>query len=333
MNEIKRITYTKNETIGLMKLIKSHVHPSGYIPFSEILKHDKNEIIQKGRNSLSLSEKWKRLKATYKDTYGTVVNKNEIIRFCNNIIRLEEHDKGPSSRKTYVSSKEGCSSNQNRKKWDKVEIAALNLGYKKHGHKFNKWHLILKEFRSQFQNRTTVNLKDKWRNILKKEKRLREKNNLVTSNYSPKVNKDADCDENGYSYNEENGCNSDDDLVGSTTYITSASCKLEVHWPKPYFQHEKGALYFENEWDVTIDDILYFMRHDLKSYHKEKFPDTFVNCNPNIKWRMVLKEKQVGNHQTLLGHNTLRSIYQKATTMHDETLRLEVRPPKEWLVM
>nr|XP_695329.6 telomeric repeat-binding factor 1 isoform X2 [Danio rerio] len=55
-------------------------------------------------------------------------------------------------------------SRHSRKKWTDVEDKKLKAGVKKHG--VGKWSKILNDF--DFDNRTTVNLKDRWR-VLKKQ--------------------------------------------------------------------------------------------------------------------------------------------------------------------
>ena len=48
---------------------------------------------------------------------------------------------------------------------------------------------------------------------------------------------------------------------------------------------------------------------------------------------MVLKEKSVGNFETLQGNDTLRHVYQSSPHSSEGVLKMEVRPPKDWLVM
>ena len=98
----KKIKFTRNETLALMKSIKQHVNPSGYISFKQILDNDDNKDFHDGRTASKLGDKWKRLKKKYKDAFGTVVTKDEIIKFCKYIEKLENEGRGP--RHVYQSS-------------------------------------------------------------------------------------------------------------------------------------------------------------------------------------------------------------------------------------
>ena len=168
MMSMSRLKYTERETIALLEAIKVWVRVSrdgrsAYVPFAEILEHSASSF-QEGRSALSLGYKWKGLKQKFKDKFGTVVTKPEIHRFCDKLIRIIECQMVDKTAK-FVASKVGSSSNQDRKKWNENEVAALKKGYTKHKDKYNKWASILEEFGSQFNDRTVVNLKDKWRNL------------------------------------------------------------------------------------------------------------------------------------------------------------------------
>ena len=87
------------------------------------------------------------------------------------------------------------------------------------------------------------------------------------------------------------------------------------------------------QWNVTVKDILHFMRHDLKQYHHtEGFPTSWVESRTDIKWRLVMKQGENGHHKTLSDSSTLQQIYSNAQSWAPNgMLCLDVRPPKEWL--
>jgi len=56
--------------------------------------------------------------------------------------------------------------------WTNKEVKVLKKGYAEYGDKKNPWATILDAYRSQFNIvRTSTHLKDKWRNIKRKEER------------------------------------------------------------------------------------------------------------------------------------------------------------------
>lgn len=111
-------------------------------------------------------------------------------------------------------------------------------------------------------------------------------------------------------------------------------CKIKLSWPKPYFNCSR-SFEFEMQWSVTVKDIFHFMRHDLKQYHStEGFPASWVESGTGIKWRLVMKQDENGHHKTLNDSSTLQQIYSNAlSSPSNGMLHLDVRPPKEWLLL
>ena len=59
------------------------------------------------------------------------------------------------------------------RKWSDAEEEAIRVGMDKHGEKKNMWLAILEDDQAGvFQDRTTMDIKDKWRNMQKKEARM-----------------------------------------------------------------------------------------------------------------------------------------------------------------
>ncbi|KAJ0679949.1 putative transcription factor MYB-related family [Helianthus annuus] len=69
-----------------------------------------------------------------------------------------------------------------KRKWTNNEVEALHAGVKKHG--AGKWTLILSDsqFASSFDNRSNVDLKDKWRNLTRRAIRERSNNSEKVTN-------------------------------------------------------------------------------------------------------------------------------------------------------
>lgn len=57
--------------------------------------------------------------------------------------------------------------NLKRKRWTEEETASLRKGVEEHG---TSWKVIKAEYSEILYDRTTVDLKDKWRNIQKSKK-------------------------------------------------------------------------------------------------------------------------------------------------------------------
>ena len=75
----------------------------------------------------------------------------------------------PNAQNTVILSKSGAASvaSHSKKAFTEEEVNNLKEGVKQFG--VGQWSVILKHY--EFNNRTSVDLKDKWRNILRKEKR------------------------------------------------------------------------------------------------------------------------------------------------------------------
>ena len=163
--------WSPQETIDLVKAVKELHDGKTFIPFAQILASDQYQF-HKGRTSLHLGDKWKRLKTQYD---GVVADVDSL---CDHVISMEtERMNAPP-----VASLHRRSEKMPRKRWTEDEVKALMDAHKEYG---NKWATILRNNRDKFDaKRTTMDLKDKMRNLYgggKKSKKSGSKKGKKTS--------------------------------------------------------------------------------------------------------------------------------------------------------
>jgi hypothetical protein len=151
MKAHRKYKWTPTETMDLVKAVKEYHEGKTFLPFAQILS-DMNYTFHEGRTALHLGDKWKRLKSEYPPG-------EDYDQLCDHIIAQEKERMklGPNANLHRRLTKGP------RKRWAEGEVQALTRGHNKHG---NKWATILRESRDEFDHkRTTMDLKDKWRNI------------------------------------------------------------------------------------------------------------------------------------------------------------------------
>ena len=114
--------WSPQETIDLVKAVKENHDGKTFIPFAQILASDQYQF-HKGRTSLHLGDKWKRLKTQYD---GVVADVDSL---CDHVISMEtERMNAPP-----VASLHRRSEKMPRKRWTEDEVKVLMDAHKKHG--------------------------------------------------------------------------------------------------------------------------------------------------------------------------------------------------------
>lgn len=164
MRAHRKHKWTPLETIDLVKAVNQYHEGKTFLPFAQILA-DMNFQFHPDRTSLHLGDKWKRLKTQYADKY----DENDVESFCDYVTNVEKEKR----KQAPTASLHRRTHKMARKRWSTEEVEALKVGHGKHG---NKWATILRENRSAFEaKRTTMDLKDKWRNMQPGNKRRSKK--------------------------------------------------------------------------------------------------------------------------------------------------------------